>query len=83
MLRQTPTAFDLLVTDFSMPMMNGLELARQVHEIRPDLPIILATGFIEDLAPEELASAGIRRTLRKPVTKRELGEAIHAAIAAN
>jgi CheY-like chemotaxis protein len=82
MFRQSPTSFDLMITDFSMPAMNGLDLARAVHKIRPELPIILATGFIEDIPLEDLAGAGIRQTLRKPVTKRELGEAVHNALQA-
>jgi CheY-like chemotaxis protein len=75
-----PAAFDLLVTDFSMPVLSGLDLARAVHGIRPDLPILMATGFIDDIPPEDLEAAGILTTMRKPLTKRELGQAIHSAL---
>jgi PAS domain S-box-containing protein len=78
--RQAPGAFDLLVTDFSMPGLSGVELARAVHEIRPDLPILLATGFIEDLLPQDLDEAGVSATIRKPITKRELAEALWAML---
>jgi CheY-like chemotaxis protein len=78
--RQDPEAFDLLVTDFSMPVLSGLELARAVHAIRPDLPILLATGFIEDIPPEDLEDAGVRLTIRKPITKRELGRALQSVL---
>ena len=80
MFRQAPDGFDLLVTDFSMPGLSGLELARAVHGIRPDLPILLATGFIEDIPPEDLEEAGVRATIRKPSTKRELGQAIQSVL---
>jgi hypothetical protein len=79
-LRHAPASFDLLVTDFSMPELSGLELARAAHAIRPDMPILLATGFIEDIPVEDLAAAGVRATIRKPLTKREFGQAIHAAL---
>jgi len=81
-VRRAPGAFDIMVTDFSMPTLSGLELARAVHAIRPDLPILLATGFVEDIPPEDLAAAGIRATIRKPVTRRELGLAISALLPA-
>jgi PAS domain S-box-containing protein len=71
---------DLLITDFSMPVLSGLELARAVHGIRPDLPILLATGFIEDIPLEDLEEAGVRATIRKPITKRELGQAVESAL---
>lgn len=79
-LRHAPASFDLMVTDFSMPVLSGLELARAVHAIRPDMPILLATGFIEDIPAEDLSSAGVYATIRKPLTKRELGQAIHSAL---
>ena len=80
LLRGAPDAFDLLVTDFSMSGLNGLDLARAVHTIRPDLPILLATGFIAEIPPDDLERVGVRATVQKPVTRRELGEAIHSAI---
>ena len=76
-LRQSPDAFDLLVTDLTMPKMGGLDLSRAVHALRPDLPILLATGFVEDIPAEDLAAVGIVTTARKPLSQRELGEAIH------
>jgi len=42
-------SFDLMITDFSMPKMTGVELARKAHEVRPELPILLATGYAEHL----------------------------------
>ena len=79
-LRQSPGAFDLLVTDLTMPHLGGLDFARAVHALRPDLPILLATGFVEDIPPEDLAAAGVASTARKPLSQRELGETIHALL---
>ena len=80
MLRQAPASFDLLVTDFSMPGLSGLQLAQAVHQIRPEMPILMATGFIEDIPLEDIAAVGVRATIRKPLTKRELGLAISLAL---
>jgi hypothetical protein len=77
---QAPDAFDLLITDFSMPGRSGVELARAVHAVRPGLPVLLATGFIEDIPAEDLDAAGVDATIRKPMTKRELGLAIREVL---
>jgi PAS domain S-box-containing protein len=75
-----PQDFDLMISDYLMPGMVGLELARAVHNVRPDLPIALLTGFIEDLPEEALRTAGVRRLIGKPATLLELAEALRAAL---
>jgi len=77
-----PSDFDLMISDHLMPGMVGLDLARAVHNIRPDLPIVLLTGFIEELPEETLRTAGVRRMVNKPATLLELGEAVHQVLAA-
>jgi len=74
--RARPEEFDLVVTDFTMPGMNGLELAREIRRIRPDLPIILTTGYIDEIHPEAMAEAGVRRLAMKPVSLEELGRLV-------
>ena len=80
LFRRAPEEFDLVVTDYSMPGMNGMELARGIHAIRPELPILLATGHLDDLPQEELEQAGIVLTLRKPVTRRQLATALREVL---
>ena len=65
-----PEQFDLLFTDLTMPGMNGLELAGKIQGIRPELPVIIATGFAGSLiTAEQLAELpNIRRTVEKPVS---------------
>jgi len=63
-------------TNYNMPELNGLEVARRMLEVRPDLPVILSTGF---LSPEVEAAAheiGIRRILTKPQVVRQFGDTI-------
>ncbi|HUG26850.1 MAG TPA: PAS domain S-box protein [Gemmatimonadales bacterium] len=74
------TEFDLLITDLTMRGMNGLELAAAVHQVRPDLPILLLTGYLQEFAPVDLAAAGIRRVLNKPVSAGGLLEAIQSVL---
>jgi len=76
----SPESFHLVITDYSMPKMNGLELARAIAASRRDLPIVLLTGFLEDLPEEELNRSGIRRVVRKPVTGSDLGMLVHQVL---
>ena len=72
--------FDLLITDMTMPKMTGFELAEQLMKIRPDLPVILCTGFSENMPREKAMTAGIRRYLEKPVSLRDLAAAVRSAL---
>ncbi len=74
--RATPDAFDLLVTDYSMRQLTGLDLARAAHAVRPGLPVVMLTGYVEDMPEQDLRDAGIRRVLRKPQTLRELADTL-------
>lgn len=78
-LKSAPHAFDLVITDFSMPQMTGLELARALHKIRENLPILLCTGFADELIPEG-SGAKITARLRKPIDSHAMNMAIQAAL---
>jgi len=67
---------DLLITDHTMPRMTGLQLATRISAMKPDLPIILCSGYSEAITPEEAKKAGVRRFLAKPVDMRLLAIAI-------
>ena len=67
----------------TMPQMTGDQLARQVWEIRPDLPVILCTGYNEMISEDKANAMGIRKFLLKPVDKEELAVAIRNALDAN
>jgi PAS domain S-box-containing protein len=69
---ENPEAFDLLITDMTMPHMNGDILARKALEIRPNLPIILCTGYSEQITAEKAAELGIASFLMKPITISDL-----------
>ena len=67
---------NLLCTDYDMPEMNGIELARACHDIRPDLPILLNSGLTINLSEQKLREAGIHQVLGKPVSLQELQKAL-------
>lgn len=69
-----PDCLDLLVTDYSMPSMNGLEVARAVRTVCPDTPIIIATGFASDELKAAIEGLGHAEILKKERTFEELGE---------
>ena len=71
-----PEKFDLVITDYRMPQMTGAQLAKKLMAIRSDVPIILCTGFSEDIGPEEAEDLGIKAYIMKPVTSEMLNETI-------
>ena len=81
--RENPARFDLVITDLTMPEMNGLEVARQIRAIRPDMPVILISGFSVELSREDLTAAGICESLKKPVGMNQLAEAVQGALMNN
>ncbi len=78
--RKNPEAFDLVVTDLTMPDMTGDRLAARLLEIRPDLPIILCTGFSEKIEAAQIQRIGIRGFLTKPVVKSDLARMVRAVL---
>lgn len=77
---QTPLAYDLILTDLTMPYMTGRELAKEVKLARPDIPVVLCTGYSEPLSVEEMHEAGICAGLKKPLLFEELAEVIRNAL---
>jgi signal transduction histidine kinase len=78
--RTQPDAFDLVITDQTMPELTGANLAREVLRIRADMPVILYTGYSETLDEEEARSIGIRDFALKPLTVRDMAERIRRAL---
>jgi PAS domain S-box-containing protein len=78
--RATPDAFDLVITDQTMPQMTGSALARAVRGIRPDMPIILCTGFSHTIDAEKANAAGIDAFYVKPLVARSLTRTIQQVL---
>jgi CheY-like chemotaxis protein len=71
-----PERFDLVLTDEVMPEMTGTELATALHRIRPDLPIVLMTGYVGPVPSHGLGAAGIQEVLKKPLLARTLANCL-------
>ncbi|MDH3344719.1 MAG: response regulator, partial [Desulfobacteraceae bacterium] len=70
--RREPEKFDLVITDQTMPKMTGIELIQKLMRIRPDIPIILCTGFNEKITEDNIKSLGIGALISKPVRVKEI-----------
>jgi PAS domain S-box-containing protein len=81
LFRKQPDSFDLVITDMTMPKMTGISLARKIMEIRPNLPIILTTGFSQQLSIENRVSEiGIKAQLMKPLALKDLAVTIRKVL---
>ncbi len=74
--KNQPEQFDLVITDQSMPDMTGLQFAKEILEIRPEMNIILMSGFSESLTKDNIQKFGIRAYVMKPVLSGELNAVI-------
>ncbi len=75
-----PQAFDLIITDLTMPKMTGTRLAQQLLKIRPGVPILLCTGYGEEITQSEIHALGIRELLLKPILKYDMAAAIRRVL---
>jgi PAS domain S-box-containing protein len=78
--RSQPDAFDLVITDQTMPHITGDRLARELLTLRPDLPVLLCTGFSETIDEEGARAIGIKEFLMKPYAVGEISEKIRRAL---
>ena len=76
-----PGSVDLVITDMTMPQMTGEDLAREIMGLRPDMPVILCSGFSARMDEVKAKAMGIKAFVSKPVLKREIGETIRQVLA--
>lgn len=77
---QAPQDFDAILTDLTMPQLGGLELARKLRLIRPDLPVILMSGYLLGVDDEELRESGVVQVVLKPFGVQGMAEAVATAL---
>jgi PAS domain S-box-containing protein len=78
--RDGPQQVDLVITDLTMPRMTGIDLARELLAVRPDLPIVMVSGFSGKWTPDKAREIGIRASLNKPLTLSSLAGALRAVL---
>ena len=71
-----PAAFDLVITDMTLPGLTGIELATGMRQLRPDLPVILCSGYIDEETKQAITESGIQESFNKPVDSRALIESV-------
>jgi signal transduction histidine kinase/ligand-binding sensor domain-containing protein len=79
LFRTQPDLFDLIITDFTMPKMTGLQVAKAIKKIKPKIPIILCTGFAASISHKEIESR-VDDYVMKPVIKSELAKIVRQAL---
>jgi len=77
---QSTNRIDLILTDMTMPKMTGADLAREIIAIRPDIPIVLCSGFNETIDEEKAKSIGFREFIMKPVVMRQLADTVRKVL---
>ncbi|MEI6760856.1 MAG: ATP-binding protein [Betaproteobacteria bacterium] len=82
-LRERPEAFDLLVTDYNMPGYCGVDLLREARQIRPDLPVALASGYVTAEIEQSAIAAGARALIHKPNDVDELCDTVQRLLRGN
>ncbi|MCB2228716.1 MAG: PAS domain S-box protein [Desulfarculaceae bacterium] len=78
--REAPHEYDLLMTDYTMPGMTGAELAQEFKKIRPEMPIVMCTGFSERLTSATSQEAGVSHLAMKPLMPKEMGRIIREVL---
>lgn len=74
--RAHPERFDLVITDKNMPVMTGFDLAREIVRIRPDIPMILCSGYHDEVDADKARELGFREIIVKPLSMRDMAETI-------
>ena len=80
LFEQNPGQFDLVITDQTMPGMTGIDMAAAMHKIRPELPVILCTGFSQEIDAARATELGLSDFLLKPVDMEALLSAVDRAL---
>jgi len=74
--KSNPSAFDIIITDMTMPEFTGAQLAKEILTMTPDMPIVLCTGFSENISPAEALEIGFREYIQKPFRHQEIAALI-------
>ncbi|RLB76707.1 MAG: hypothetical protein DRH24_17435 [Deltaproteobacteria bacterium] len=80
LFRTKPNDFDLVITDMTMPNMTGDSLANELMKIRPDIPVILCTGYSKNITDETAAKIGIKAFAYKPIVKADLAKIVRKVL---
>ncbi len=80
LFQNTPHDYDLLISDFAMPDLTGDQLAARVIGIRQDIPVVLISGYTNEIDEQKSKRAGIKAIIQKPFVREELSRAIQSVL---
>lgn len=80
LFRTDPDQFDLIITDMTMPIITGDKLARMIMEIRVGMPVILYSGYCQNITEEKIKEMGVSKFIMKPLNMKSLSEAISTVL---
>lgn len=78
--RQNPASYDAVISDLTMPIISGFDLAKEILQVRSDIPVILTTGYVRDEDQVMAEQIGVRQLLLKGQTVNELGVALQGIL---
>ena len=78
--KAAPDTFDLVITDQTMPNMTGEELAKEMTAVRPDIPIILCTGYSDMMSEQKANEIGLQAYIVKPVSMEDMADTIRKVL---
>ena len=78
--RADPDQFDVIITDMTIPRMTGDRLTKEILTIRPEMPVIICTGYSERMSAKKAEGLGVRKYLEKPIGLRNMAEALREAL---
>ncbi len=79
-LGRDPSEIDVVITDLTMPKMNGLDLTKKLRKIKGDLPVILCSGYSDPVHPDKIKESGVKMFLSKPLEMRPLAKALREVL---
>lgn len=80
LIKMNPDKYRLIITDMIMPKMTGEKLALAIRKIGPDIPIILWTGYSENISSDTLSEIGVNEVLMKPITLSHLANTLRKVL---
>jgi CheY-like chemotaxis protein len=80
--RKNPQAYDVVLTDETMPDLLGTDLAREIARLRPDIPILLMSGYTGKQLEDRAHASGVTEVLQKPLVSRDIGESLARVLGA-
>jgi CheY-like chemotaxis protein len=80
LLHADPFCYDLVITDLDMPLLSGADLCRKLSALRPELPVIMVTGYDRQISKKQMADLGITKLLIKPLDRHKLLTAVYRSL---